>query len=246
MKKIITDSINLSDFDLKDSDLISLDERTVVVTKWNWDYGLAHKFQRASLALVQETPNLRILICCNHPEVLTNGRGLQKPRKGEVLELVEFRPEEHRSLPFPLYQIERGGGLTFHHPGQFIFYPIVKLNPKSLSLSLMIDQIFDFTIDILNSWGVKNLDHENKLLGIWQGNKKLASMGIAIEKLTTFHGMALNLLENPNMKKALATLNPCGLNAQTYTSVEALAEIPSTPLESFREQFLDRIKNEWK
>lgn len=246
MKKIITDSINLSDFDLKDSDLTSLDERTVVATKWNWDYGLAHKFQRASLTLVQETPNLRILICCNHPEVLTNGRGLQKPRKGEVLELVDFRPEEHRSLPFPLYQIERGGGLTFHHPGQFIFYPIVKLNPKSLSLSLMIDQIFDFTIDILNSWGIKYLDHENKLLGIWQGDKKLASMGIAIEKLTTFHGMALNLLENQNMKKALASLNPCGLNAQTYTSVEVLGEIPSNPLESFREQFLNRIKNEWK
>jgi len=186
MKQIISASINLSDFDLQESDLLILDERTVVVTHWNWDYGLAHKFQRAALALVQETPNLRILICCNHPEVLTNGRGLQKPRKGESLELVEFRPEAHANLPFPLYQIERGGGLTFHHPGQFIFYPIVKLNPKALSLSLMIDQIFDFTIEILSDWGIKNLDHENKLLGIWQGKRKIASMGIAIEKLATF------------------------------------------------------------
>lgn len=246
MKKIITDSIKLADFDLKDSDLNSLDERTVVVTKWNWDYGLAHKFQRAALTLVQETPNLRVLICCNHLEVLTNGRGLQKPRKGEVLNLVEFRPEEHKSLPFPLYSIERGGGLTFHHPGQFIFYPIVKLNPKSLSLSLMIDQIFDFTIETLNSWGIQNLDHENKLLGIWQGPKKIASMGIAIEKLATFHGMALNLLTNPNMQKALATLNPCGLNAETYTAVEMLGNLPANPIETFRDQFLQRIKHEWK
>src|SRR5690606_26680406 len=99
MKKVVTDSIKLSDFDLNEKDLSVLDERTVVVTKWNWDYGLAHKFQRAALALVQETPNLRILICCNHPEVLTNGRGLQKPRKGEVLELVEFKPEDHKHLP---------------------------------------------------------------------------------------------------------------------------------------------------
>ena len=246
MKKIIVSSINLADFDLKEGDLLSLDERTVVVTKWNWEYSEAHQFQRAALKLVQETPNLRILICCSHPEVLTNGRGLQKPRKGEVLDLVEFNPASHQKLPFPLFQIERGGGLTFHHPGQFIFYPILKLNPKSLSLSLMIDQIFDFSIEILNSWGVNNLDHENKLLGIWQGNKKIASMGIAIEKLTTFHGMALNLLENKNMKLALAPLNPCGLSAETYTSVEALAEMPSNPLESFQDQFLQRIKNEWK
>lgn len=246
MKQIISASINLSDFDLQESDLSVLDERTVIVTHRNWDYGLAHKFQRAALALVQETPNLRILICCNHPEVLTNGRGLQKPRKGETLELVEFKPEAHTNLPFPLYQIERGGGLTFHHPGQFIFYPIVKLNPKALSLSLMIDQIFDFTIEILSDWGIKNLNHENKLLGIWQENRKIASMGIAIEKLATFHGMALNMLENPHMKEALRTLNPCGLNAETYTSVEALGELPKNPLERFQEEFLKRVKHEWK
>ncbi len=246
MKQIITSALKLSDFDLNENNLSVLDERTVVVTKWTWDYGLAHKFQRAALTLVQETANLRILICCNHPEVLTNGRGLQKPRKGEVLELVEFKPEAHSRLPFPLYQIERGGGLTFHHPGQFIFYPIVKLNPKALSLSLMIDQIFDFSIEVLSDWGIQNLDHENKLLGLWQGNRKIASMGIAIEKLTTFHGMALNMMENPHMKKALASLNPCGLNSETYTSVEALGGLPEMPLERFKDEFLLRIKHEWK
>lgn len=246
MKKIILDSIILKDFELKDSDLNSIDERTVVVTKWNWEYSLAHKFQRTVLKVVQETPNLRVLICCSHPEVLTNGRGLQKPRKGETLELQDFRAEDHPTLPYPLFQIERGGGLTFHHPGQFIFYPIVKLNPKSLSLSLMIDQIFDFSIEILNSWGIKDLNHTNKLLGIWQENRKLASMGIAIEKLTTFHGMALNIKENENMKKALAKLNPCGLDANTYTSVEALTKLPSNALETFQEQFLQRIVHEWK
>jgi len=246
MKEAIFQSIRLSDFELKDSDLIELDHRTIVVTKWNWEYSLAHKFQISALGIVQDTPNLRILICCSHPEVLTNGRGLQKPRKGEVLQLIEFNPKDHENLPYPLFQIERGGGLTFHHPDQFIFYPIVKLNPKSLSLSLMIDQIFDFSIDVLKTWGISNLSHENKLLGLWHNDRKLASMGIAIEKLTTFHGMALNMKENKNMKAALAKLNPCGLNADTYTSVDALAELPANFLEVFREQFLQRIKHEWK
>lgn len=238
-------TIQLSDFELSEKNFFNLDSRTVVVTKWNWDYGLAHKFQREALKLVQEN-NLRVLICTSHPEVLTNGRGLQKPRKGEVLDLVEFNPADHKSLPYPLYQIERGGGLTFHHPGQFIFYPIVKLNPATLSLSIMMNQIFDFSIDVLKSWGVEGLSHENKLLGLWYGEKKLASMGIAIEKLTTFHGMALNVLENKNMRAALQALNPCGLNADTYTSVEALTTLPSNPLDTFQEQFLQRIRHEWK
>ncbi len=246
MKALVLDSINIDDYGLKEADLQNLDERTVVVTKWNWEYGSAHKFQRASLEIVQNTPNLRILICTSHPEVLTNGRGLQKPRKGETLELVEFNPADHKNLPFPLFQVERGGGLTFHHPGQFIFYPIVKLNPKSLSLSIMIDQIFDFSIDVLKGWDVNNLNHENKLLGLWHGHQKVASMGIAIEKLTTFHGMALNILENKNMKTALSTLNPCGLNAETYTSIEALTSLPGNPLQAFQEQFLQRIRHEWK
>lgn len=246
MKAVVVESINIAEFGLTEKDLYNLDERTVVVTKWNWDYGLAHKFQRAALALVQDTNNLRILICTSHPEVLTNGRGLQKPRKGEVLNLVEFNPADHLSLPYPLYQVERGGGLTFHHPGQFIFYPIVKLNPKTLSLSTMIDQIFDFSIDVLKEWNVKGLDHENKLLGLWYGNQKVASMGIAIEKLATFHGMALNILENKNMREALRTLNPCGLNAETYTSIEALTSLPENPIQKFQDQFLQRIKHEWK
>jgi len=246
MKTTVLNSINIDEYGLKDTDLHNLDERTVVVTKWNWEYGSTHKFQRAALEIVQNTPNLRILICTSHREVLTNGRGLQKPRKGEVLELKEFNPADHKELPFPLFQVERGGGLTFHHPGQFIFYPIVKLNPKSLSLSNMIDQIFDFSIDVLKEWNVKDLNHENKLLGLWHGDQKVASMGIAIEKLTTFHGMALNIQENKNMKEALRTLNPCGLNAETYTSIEALTSLPGNPIATFQEQFLQRIRHEWK
>jgi lipoyl(octanoyl) transferase len=246
MKNVLLNSISLSDFDIRDSDVINLNERTVIVTKWNWSYGSAHQFQRAALNLVQNTPNLRILICCSHQEVLTNGRGLQKPKKGQNLNLIDFKAEDHSSLPYPLFQVERGGGLTFHHPDQFIFYPIVKLNPKSLSLSLMIDQIFDFSIDVLRTWGIEGLSHENKLLGIWHHEKKLASMGIAIEKLTTFHGMALNLKDHQNMKAALAALNPCGLKADTYTSVESLTALPANYLETFQDQFLQRIKHEWK
>lgn len=248
MKALVVDSIRISDFQLTPENFSLLNERTVVVTKWNWEYSLAHKFQREALKLVSETPSLRILICCNHPEVLTHGRGLQKPRKGETLSLVDFNPNEHKNLPYPLFHIERGGGLTFHHPGQFIFYPIVKLNPKALSLSAMIDQIFDFSIEVLESWGAKGVHHEHKLLGLWHEERKLASMGIAIEKLTTFHGMAINLIDNLNMRMAMRSLNPCGLTSETYSAVEKITTDRNldTIVEDFKNQFLERIEREWK
>ncbi len=246
MKDAILRALDPAEFALNSTCFEVLDQRTVVVTNWNWDYPLAHRFQRRALELVQETPQLRILICCSHPNVLTHGRGLQRPRKGEILKLVDFDSKAHPNLPYPLHQIERGGGLTFHHPGQFIFYPILKLNPSSLSLSRMIDEIFDFTIDVLASWGLEGLHHQNKLLGLWHGDQKLASMGIAIEKLSTFHGMALNLRENSEMIRALSALNPCGLTAETYTAVEKLMELTPTAIEKFRHEFLQRIKDEWK
>lgn len=237
---------NLEVFGLAENDLLKLDERTWVIKKWNWDYTLAHAFQRHALSILQDHPRSRILICCSHPRVLTNGRGLQKPRKGESFELKEFNPSEYKSLPYPLHQIERGGGLTFHHPGQFIFYPIVKLNPATLSLSKMTDEIFDFAIEVLNNWGAKGLTHSKKLLGLWQEERKLASMGIAIEKLTTFHGMALNLYQDTEMKSALKVMNPCGLSTDIYISAEEICSLPESAQEKFTEEFLKRIKHGWQ
>lgn len=227
------------------NDLEWIDERTLVVTKWNWDYASALEFQRRCVQLLGDFPKNRILICCSHPRVFTHGRGLQKPRKGEVLELKDFDLSKKDRLPYPLFEIERGGGLTFHHPGQFIFYPIVKLNPATLSLSKMIDEIFLFSKEVLEDWGIKNLSSENKLLGLWLGHKKLASMGIAIEKFTTFHGMALNLFRDEEMMKALQAINPCGLEATTYSSADQFIELPQDALNKFKDEFIQKVKHGW-
>jgi lipoate-protein ligase B len=239
-------SINLATFDLNDSNIHELDAKTILVKKWNWDYSLAHQFQRKTIELLNLSPQVRVVICCSHPRVFTHGRGLQKPKKGETLELVDFNPSLKETLPFPFYQIERGGGLTFHHPGQMIIYPILRLNPKTLSLSKMIDTLFEVAIDVLKDWGLHGLDHENKLLGLWYGDKKLASMGVAIEKLTTFHGMALNFYQDEVMKTELMKLNPCGLDARIYTSVEELMNIETKTLEDFSELYLRRLSHAWK
>ena len=110
----------------------------------------------------------------------------------------------------------------------------------------MIDTLFDEAINVLKDWGIDGLSHENKLLGLWHGERKLASMGIAIEKLTTFHGMALNFHEDFEMKKALKMVNPCGLNSETYTSVEELMTLGTKSLEVFSNEYLRRLSHAWK
>ncbi len=238
--------LKLQDYGLAVNNVSELNERTLLIKKFNWDYSHAHKFQRHALTVLDNNPQLRIIVCTSHPRCFTNGRGLRKPKKGESLSLVEFNPALASTLPYPFHQIERGGGLTFHHPGQLIIYPIVKLNPKTLSLSVMINSLFDFAIDVLSDWGLKDLSHENKLLGLWHHERKLASMGIAIEKLTTFHGMALNFYRDEEMKQALNRVNPCGLNAETYTSVEELMDLKGKTLEDFAKLYLGRLQDAWK
>jgi lipoate-protein ligase B len=71
-------------------------------------------------------------------------------------------------------------------------------------------------------------------------------MGIAIEKLTTFHGMALNFYKDEDMRKALNAVNPCGISAETYTSVEELVELKNKTLDQFADNFLQKLTYSWK
>lgn len=236
----------LTQFHLTTKNLHQTGEHTLWVKKWDWDYSRAHAFQKYCVESLAQHPRLKILIVCSHPRVFTNGRGLQKARKGQTLNLVDFNPNDAQSLPFPFHQIERGGGLTFHHPGQFVFYPILKLNPERLSLSSMIDDVFSATMSVLGGWGISDLSTENILMGLWHGQKKLASLGIAIQRMTTFHGMALNIYRDLVMEAALRKMNPCGISAETYTSVEDLMELPENAMEKFADLFIERINHAWK
>ncbi len=190
-----------------------------VATTWNWDYQASWDFQRATVERVRQTGE-SWLIVCSHPDTLTHGRGLQKPRKGQALTLEDFDPARAAALPVPLFQIERGGGLTFHHPGQLILYPIVRLHPQRLGLSGLVDRLLTSVRGALEERGLDGLDHERDLLGLWQGPRKLASVGIAVDRMVTLHGLALNVTRFDQLRQQLASLSPCGIGPNTYTSVE--------------------------
>lgn len=195
-----------------------------MVQKWNWDYKEALDFQMKCVERVQQNPELEIWIFCSHPHCFTMGRGLQK----NVENLIPCPPD--LSVPFPLYQIKRGGGLTFHYPGQWIVYPIVNLNNRHWTLKTLVDWLLESVKNELTGldpdFGL-DLKMKRHPLGLWHKDKKIASLGIEIQHFVTLHGLALNFYEDKQMFEALKMVNPCGLKGDIYSSVREIRKVPA-------------------
>ena len=213
----------LSGFDLSQEDFSFPSEKVWIIQKWGWDYQKAHDFQWIATQFIKEKKDILIFIFCTHPHCFTLGRGLQKHKVPKGLELIDFDPHLKRRLPFPLYEIKRGGGLTFHYPGQWVFYPIVNLMSRKTDVYKVMHWVLEKSKKSIEEvFGVQNLSHEKELLGLWHENQKLASIGIAVTRFVTYHGMALNISYDPKVVEALSLVNPCGLPGNTYTYLESL------------------------
>jgi len=229
----------LSEFGLSVENFSFPSEKVWIVQKWNWDYQKAHDFQWKATQFIKENKNILLFIFCTHPHCFTLGRGLQKHKVPKGMELIDFDPHLKMRLPFPLYEIKRGGGLRFHYPGQCVFYPIVNLINKRTDVYKVMHWILEKSKKAIEEvFGVQNLSHQNELLGLWHENQKLASIGIAVTRFVTYHGMALNVANDPKVVEALGFVNPCGLPGNTYTNIESLVQesegkdfIGSRPLE---------------
>ena len=229
-------NINLDKYSLTNSDIIQKNESTYLVTKWNWDYETALAFQEACQKEVHADKKLKILITCSHPHCFTMGRGLQKSQGRVIDGLVETTPAQLSNLPFPVFHIKRGGGLTFHYPGQWVFYPILNLNHPSFNLSDIVNSVLSTCIQVLDVEGIQTKSGE--LMGLWFKHKKFASVGVEINRFVTMHGTALSLVDDHKMFNALEAINPCGLTGNIYQSVESLMGLKMN-LEDFNEKFLE-------
>ncbi len=203
-------------------------ENVFVLTKWDWDYLEAEKFQLECVDFVHQNPHLRIFLICSHPHCFTMGRGLQKQKDLSQL-LVEF--DVQTNLPFPLHNIKRGGGLTFHYPGQFIFYPIVNVTHHKWAIFDLMIEILGVTKNILaNHFSLNGLNIKKDLLGLWYEEEftkgKVASIGLAASRFNTYHGLALNFFHDQDMFDALKQVYPCGLPGDIYRNLENLFANP--------------------
>lgn len=213
-------------------------KNTLLVTKLNWQYENFLAFQKEAQSFIAKNRSLRVIIICNHPYLYTMGRGNERGEDN----LLEFNAEE-ALLPFPLHNIHRGGGVTFHHPGQWICYPIVAIK-ESYNLDDHMCWLLKSVAKILKEdFRIEKILTAKKLMGIWYEKKKLASIGVGVNRFVTEHGLALNLAFDDIAEKGLRAISPCGLNSEVYFSVEQVlnANYPTDTFDLFTEKFLDLL-----
>jgi len=150
-----------------------------------------------------------VILLLEHPPVFTLGR-----RGG--LDDLTVSPDLLEKSGIPLVQVERGGVITFHGPGQLIMYPIIDLNAARMRVVDYVEKLEEVMIRAVADSGI--IAERNSLnRGIWVGNKKLGSIGIAIRRGICFHGMSLNV--NISMKH-FGWMNPCGLKQIEISSMQ--------------------------
>ena len=173
-------------------------------------YGDAHELQ-LDLVDARKRGALRrdILLVLEHPPVFTLGR------RGGLENLLVSRTFLSES-GIDVVQAERGGNITYHGPGQLVAYPICDLQSLHLSVTDFVYRLEEIMIRTCGDWGIRG--SRNPLnRGAWVGNNKLGSVGIAVRKGISYHGLALNAVTS---LEPYGWINPCGLQHVGVTSMQ--------------------------
>jgi lipoate-protein ligase B len=180
----------------------------------------------------RKTPVLEsnILLLLEHPAVFTLGR------RGGLENLTVSREFLDKS-GIPVIQVERGGNITYHGPGQLIAYPIIDLEAARLDVDKYVELLEEIMIRTAREFDVQA--QRNPLnRGIWMGNNKMGSIGIAIRKGVSFHGLALNV--NLSLEP-FTWINPCGLDQVGVTSIEK-ESMQDVSMQEVRQAFKNHFK----
>ena len=144
-----------------------------------------------------------LVILVEHPHVITLGR--RRDAQANVVAAGDV----------PVVEIERGGDVTYHGPGQLVAYPIVRLREGERDLHRFLRNLEEAMIRTLARFELAGGRADGKT-GVWLGDKKIASIGIACRRWITFHGLALNVSTDLSY---FARINPCGFDATVMTSM---------------------------
>jgi lipoyl(octanoyl) transferase len=178
-------------------------------------YADAHALQEGLLAQRVEGAVGDVLLLTEHEPVITVGRGT---------------PQADQSLlaatGIPVIEVERGGEATYHGPGQLVAYPILLLPEGRRDLHHYLRDLEAVVIGLLSELGIEGTRRPG-LTGVWIGERKVCSIGVAVRRWVTWHGLALNLHTD---LAPFRRFRPCGLSPDVMTRVADHAELPPTNL----------------
>lgn len=191
------------------------------------DYGAVWKFQKdlVERRISREIPDCLVLV--EHDHVLTLGRSSH-------VENILVRG-------LPQYEIERGGDVTYHGPGQLVAYPIVSLTERALGVRQYIELVEAVISDTLVYFGITSVGKLGPLTGVWvDGKRKIASIGVAASHWVTYHGLALNV--NTDLSY-FQRIKPCGFESSVMTSLARELQADLVDMNKVKRELISSFSN---
>jgi lipoate-protein ligase B len=192
-------------------------------------YTRALALQESLLAEVATGDAPEQLLLLEHPAVYTLGRGA---------DAADLRGAPER-LGVPVYRVGRGGGATFHGPGQMVAYPIVRLRAAGRDVHRYVRTLEAALIATCAHFGVRGTAPEGQP-GVWVGGRKIVSIGIGVRRGVAYHGVALNVSTDLSFFEHIVACRGAGL--VTTSLAELLGTAPT--LDAVGRVFAERFAAE--
>ncbi len=156
------------------------------------------------------------LILCEHPHTYTVGKnGVDSMGKH-----LRMNKEELAENGISVFEIDRGGDITYHGPGQVVGYPILNLNHYYRDVHRYLRDLEEVIIRTLSEFGITGKRIES-ITGVWvdtaRGQEKICAIGVKVTRWITMHGFALNVNANLDYFNGIV---PCGISDKSVTSME--------------------------
>ena len=197
------------------------------------DYKEAWDLQREILSQRLSGDVEDILFLLEHPNTYTLGKTAHK----ENLKGSEDYLKENK---ISVYDIDRGGDITYHGPGQIVGYPIIDLNNWFKDTHKYLRALEEVIIKTCSEYDL-NCERNPKFTGVWFEDRKIAAIGIKVSRWITMHGFAFNVNTDLNLFNGII---PCGIQDKAVTSLSKelsreidIQEVKEKLLRNFREVF---------
>jgi lipoyl(octanoyl) transferase len=196
-------------------------------------YNDAYALQLETHARVADGLEPPTLLLLEHPRVISHGR------KDEASTNLRASPEMLEAAGIDLVMTERGGTVTYHGPGQLVAYPIFPVGRRVRDFLRRLENV---QIRVLESYGLEARPNPG-YAGVYVGEDKIGSIGVAIKRNVAIHGLALNI--NTNLED-FELIVPCGLTDTRMTSLKRLlgrdvdmSEVKTRLEAAFRSEFAE-------
>lgn len=176
-------------------------------------YDEAWELQKNLFEDVTKNRKQNYFILTEHLPVITLGKSSDKKNIISDSQIL-------KSNNIDVVEIDRGGDVTFHGPGQLVGYPIINLNNFNKDIHWYLRSIEEVIIVTLNYFGI-SAERIKGLTGVWVNNQKICAIGVKVTRWVTMHGFALNVSTQLDY---FGHIIPCGINDKSVTSLEKIVD----------------------